>query len=179
MKTKEEIRFEKRRKSILEVRKILPYLEKVNNDLFDLDASLRPDSSVESQYAYWVCEIKVQLDFIASALTDEKGNRFGGEFQDGFIVELKDLYTDSLMIQTKTIQEKIMLNLLIKVCDAVLIANGSGESNSFRHINADYALGNTRKFINLLLDEYEYNNYSLEKHIWFDLKQPNFINSDF
>jgi hypothetical protein len=179
MKSIKEIQDESRRKDILEIKRILPYLTEVNRCLSSISASLRPDSDDNNQYSHWVYEIKVQLDFIASALTNEYGKRFGGVCQDGHIFRLKHLYEDSLKLSNKSIQERLVLELLINVCTAIIIANGNGseESDALSNIQADFALGNTRKFINHLVKEHQINNSCREKNVWFSIVGSNYINS--
>ncbi len=177
MKSFEEIKKENRRKEILEVKNIIPYLGEVNYYLYQISSSIRPDPHDSNQYAHYIYEIKLQLDFISSALTDENGDRFGGYCLDGHIFRLKELYEDSLKVPDKSIQERLILKLLIEVCTAIIIANGNGpeEEEAIRHINAEFALKNTRKFINHLVNEHELNNYDRGKNIWFDIFQPNYI----
>ncbi len=177
MKSHQEREEDNRRRALLEIKRILPYVEEVNSDLYRISASLRPDPDDDNQYAHWVYEIKTQLDFIASALTDEFGNRFGSVCQDGHIFKLLQLYEDSLQLPTKSIQEKMVLEFLIRVCTAIIVANGSGEPDSIRHTQADYALGNTRLFIDHLVQEHDRNNKCREKNVWFDLKMQNYINA--
>jgi hypothetical protein len=174
MNTQKEIQDEYRRHDILEIKKILPYLGEVNSYLYSISASLRPDPDDDNQYAHWVYEIKIQLDFIASALTDEKGNRFGGICQDGHIFKLLHLYEESLQVHPKSIQQKIVLELLIKVCTEIIINNGDGLND---RRNYKYALSNTRKFIDHLADEHELNNACREKNVWFSLDETNYINT--
>jgi hypothetical protein len=174
MKTRREMQDESRMKDIIELRNILPYLGKVNGHLHEISSSLRPDPDDNNQYAHWVYEIKSHLDFIASALTDENGNRFGGICQDGHIFKLLSLYEDSIQLHTKSIQEKLVLELLIKVCTEIIIDNGDGLN---KRINYNYSLGNTRKFINHLVEEHERNNKCREKNVWFDLIETNYINT--
>lgn len=177
MKTHQEIRDENRGQEILGLKPILPYLEEVNYYLYKISASLRPDPDDDNQYARWVYEIKEHLDFIASALTDEYGDRFGGICQDGHIFKLQKLYEDSIQIPNKSIQEKLVLEILIKVCTAIIIANGSDEGHTLRHTQADFAFNNTRKFINHLVKEHERNNLCREKNVWFSLIESNYINT--
>jgi hypothetical protein len=174
MKTRKEMQDESRRQEIIEIKNMLPYLSKVNGHLHEISLSLRPDPNDNNQYAHWVYEIKTQLDFIASALTDENGNRFGGICQDGHIFKLLHLYKDSIQLYTKSIQERLILELLIKVCTEIVIDNGGGLNN---RRNYDYSLRNTRRFINHLVEEHERNNQSREKNVWFDLTETNYINT--
>jgi hypothetical protein len=174
MKTLNERQAESRRQEILEIKCILPYLSEVNGYLYRISASLRPDPNDNNEYAQWVYEIKEQLDFVASALTDENGYRFGGICKDGHIFKLLHLYEDSLQLPTKSIQERMVLELLIKVCTEIIINNGDGLNY---RTNYDYALSNTRKFINHLVKEHELNNSCREKNVWFDLIGMNYINA--
>jgi hypothetical protein len=167
MMIQKEIQDECRNRAILEIESILPYVEKVNGHLYSISASLRPNPNDNDKYSYWVYEIKTQLDFVASALTDENGKRFGGICKDGHIFTLLNLYKDSLQIPTKSIQEKMVLELLIEVCTEIIIDNGDGLNN---RRNDHYALFNTRKFINHLVEEHTLNNTRREKNIWFELR---------
>ena len=175
MSISKETQTDYKKQVLLELKRILPFLKKVNNDLYDLSASLRPDPNNDNQYAHWVYEIKMQLDFIASSLTDENGNRFGGVCQDGHIFKLLHLYEESLRVPNKNIQEKMVLEFVTKVCTAIIIANGSGEPDATRHVQADYALRNTRLFIDHLVEEHNRNNKNREKNVWFDITKPNYI----
>ena len=179
MKTFQEKKEEIRRNEILDLKRILPYLGEVNNYLFRIYSSIRPKPDDSNQYSHLLYEIKLQLDFIASALTDENGYRFGGICQDGHIFRLQRLYEDSLQLPTKSIQEKLILELLIKVCTAIIIANGNGPGgeNETRHLQADFALKNTRKFITHLVEQHELNSENGERNEWFDIFAPNYINS--
>ena len=163
-----------RRLEILEVKNIIPYLTKVNYDLYDLSASLRGEIE-DDLYAHWILHLKRHLDFIASALTDEFGDRFG-YCQDGNIFLLLSLYEDSLQIFTKSIQEKLVIKLLISVCTEVVINNGDGIND---RSNYDYSLKNTRTFINHLTEEHARNKSLTYKNVWFDLKESNYILNQF
>lgn len=156
---------------IIRIKKIAPYLHRLNSDLYRICASLRPNPYHENQYANLVYEIKSQLDFIASALTDEHGRRFGGICQDGHIFKLLHLYEDSLQIPTKSIQKKMVLEILINVCSYIIVANGALEGGANRFTQTDYALDDTREFINFLVYCHEKNNNYREKNIWFDLNE--------
>ena len=133
------MRNDNRVEEILDLKQILPYLNEVNYYLFKIydslisgiDYSNSDDNfySKEEIYSHWIYEIKYNLDFIASSLTDEFGNRFGGYCLDGFVNRLLALYEDSLQIPNKSIQEKIILELLIKVCLEIIVNNGDGINN--------------------------------------------------
>jgi hypothetical protein len=120
------------------------YLNDLKSALWNIKSSLREG---DNRFSYYVYEIKQNLDFIASSMTDETGRHLG----DGFVFILIHLYEDSIQIHSKNIQDRLMIEIYIKVCTACIIQNGSGiYSHTSKHTEAPFALKNSRQFINFL-----------------------------
>ncbi|GAP68709.1 hypothetical protein BA6E_104157 [Bacteroidales bacterium 6E] len=149
---------------------ILPYLEEFNNDLHDLYES---GPNGDMRYDYMLYEIQTHLDFIASSLTNEDGDRFGGSCGDGHIFKLLHLYEDSLKVSNKTIQEKIMLKIYERVCSGIIVTNGNGATDLslMKNRYRQYALENCRMLIGFLLDEHS--GFKRHTNTWVSLDDVN------